>query len=381
MGVETIGNTILNLRRKKGVTQEKLAEFIGVTKTSVSKWETGTTLPDIQILPILASYFDVSVDELIGYVPMLGREQIRFEYQRLAAAFANDPFAEVIRECEGMIKKYYSCYSFLQQMLVLLLNHAALASSEQEKEKVFAMAFDLCEHILTECQDVGICKNVIALKGMFNLQLGRADLVIEEIEEETLDVNRVDDMGTLLTLAYLMAGKTEEAGKSAQIGMYRSLMDLIGYGLRLLDAKGEDVQYGMSVLQRLDKLLEDFSVLELSPNTVAGYEYQAAVYLANRAVQRKDMEEEIEIEKKIFERLEHYVAAAKRMFAENMKLHGDAFFYYLDEWFEGLELGTESVRCEHSVRESAVQGFLHPAFTKLKDQKRLQKLMEEISNA
>ncbi len=70
--------------RKKGITQEALAEFVEVTKTSVSKWETGTTLPDIQILPLLASYFEVSVDELIGYVPMLSKEQISFQYHRLA---------------------------------------------------------------------------------------------------------------------------------------------------------------------------------------------------------------------------------------------------------------------------------------------------------
>ncbi len=44
MGVEGIGNNILTLRRKKGVTQEVLADFIGVTKTSVSKWETGDSL-------------------------------------------------------------------------------------------------------------------------------------------------------------------------------------------------------------------------------------------------------------------------------------------------------------------------------------------------
>ncbi len=43
MGVEGIGNNILTLRRKKGVTQEVLADFIGVTKTSVSKWETGVS--------------------------------------------------------------------------------------------------------------------------------------------------------------------------------------------------------------------------------------------------------------------------------------------------------------------------------------------------
>ncbi len=62
---ENLGNTICRLRRKKGVTQETLADFIGVTKASVSKWETGSTLPDIQVLPLLAVFFEVTVDELV----------------------------------------------------------------------------------------------------------------------------------------------------------------------------------------------------------------------------------------------------------------------------------------------------------------------------
>lgn len=52
MGVESIGTNILKLRRNKGVTQEALAEFIGVTKTSVSKWETGDNL---------AGYSDITI--------------------------------------------------------------------------------------------------------------------------------------------------------------------------------------------------------------------------------------------------------------------------------------------------------------------------------
>ena len=75
MGVENLGNTICRLRRKKGVTQETLADFIGVTKASVSKWETGSTLPDIQVLPLLAVFFEVTVDELVGYVPMRSEER------------------------------------------------------------------------------------------------------------------------------------------------------------------------------------------------------------------------------------------------------------------------------------------------------------------
>ena len=58
---------IIRLRHEKKLTQEELADFIGVTKASVSKWEKGINTPDLMLLPQLAAYFDVTVDELIGY--------------------------------------------------------------------------------------------------------------------------------------------------------------------------------------------------------------------------------------------------------------------------------------------------------------------------
>ena len=45
-----------------------------VTKASVSKWETGQSYPDILLLPKLATFFNVTVDELIGYEPQLNRK-------------------------------------------------------------------------------------------------------------------------------------------------------------------------------------------------------------------------------------------------------------------------------------------------------------------
>ena len=70
-------DNLVKLRHSKKITQEELAEFIGVTKASVSKWETRQSLPDILLLPKLASFFGVSVDELLGYEPQLGKEQIQ----------------------------------------------------------------------------------------------------------------------------------------------------------------------------------------------------------------------------------------------------------------------------------------------------------------
>lgn len=61
-----IGEQIRALRIQKKITQEILAEEMGVTVGAVSKWESGATLPDVQMLCSLADYFDVTTDKLLG---------------------------------------------------------------------------------------------------------------------------------------------------------------------------------------------------------------------------------------------------------------------------------------------------------------------------
>lgn len=62
-----IGLKIKELRKKRGVTQEQLAQSIGVSFQAVSKWENGVALPDITLVTVLASYFGVSTDELLDF--------------------------------------------------------------------------------------------------------------------------------------------------------------------------------------------------------------------------------------------------------------------------------------------------------------------------
>lgn len=61
---------IAQLRKLAGVSQQELAQHLGVTFQSVSKWETKASLPDIGLLPEIASFFQVSVDEVLGLVPI-----------------------------------------------------------------------------------------------------------------------------------------------------------------------------------------------------------------------------------------------------------------------------------------------------------------------
>ena len=61
-----LGRVIKRLRIEHSITQEELAEYLGISFQAVSKWETGTTLPDITLLPKLAAFFGIRIDELFS---------------------------------------------------------------------------------------------------------------------------------------------------------------------------------------------------------------------------------------------------------------------------------------------------------------------------
>ena len=60
-----IGGFLKDLRKEKGITQEQLAEKLGVSGRTISRWETGYNMPDISLLVEIAEYFDVSIPEII----------------------------------------------------------------------------------------------------------------------------------------------------------------------------------------------------------------------------------------------------------------------------------------------------------------------------
>ena len=61
-----IAANIAKLRRERGMTQEALAEVIGVSSQTISKWENSTTWPDVALLPVIADVFGVTIDALYG---------------------------------------------------------------------------------------------------------------------------------------------------------------------------------------------------------------------------------------------------------------------------------------------------------------------------
>lgn len=67
MNTINIGSKIKKLRRQKNISQEVLGQYLGISFQAISKWENGTAMPDIAMIPAIASFFEISTDELFDY--------------------------------------------------------------------------------------------------------------------------------------------------------------------------------------------------------------------------------------------------------------------------------------------------------------------------
>lgn len=142
-----LGRVLSENRRRKGVTQDELAEFMGVSKAAVSKWETESTYPDILLLPRLAAYFDMSIDELMGYEPQMDREEIRKTHRMLSEKFTTHPFEAALEQCRKYAREYYSCYPLVFQVGSLMVNHVMMAKTPEEGERVIKEAVQLFRRV------------------------------------------------------------------------------------------------------------------------------------------------------------------------------------------------------------------------------------------
>ena len=81
--MKTIGNKIKELRRSKGMSQKDIADKLGVTSQAVSKWENDGSLPEMTMLPDIASLFGIQIDDLFEYSTEKRYESIEKKLQFL----------------------------------------------------------------------------------------------------------------------------------------------------------------------------------------------------------------------------------------------------------------------------------------------------------
>ncbi len=181
-----IGENIKRLRLAKQITQEQLSLTMGVSCAAVSKWERAETLPDITLLPILANYFGVSIDELMGY----DADGIEKEIQNYFELRQQLRQQGKMKECIELSQKAYWLYSYdlrvaNQYMWDMAGDYADNdASFLLEKKEEFSK---ICHRILEESKDIGLRLDAVNMQAKLLYAEGKQQQAVELYQNEFPD--------------------------------------------------------------------------------------------------------------------------------------------------------------------------------------------------
>ena len=135
-----IGAFLKELRRKKGITQEELAEKLGVSGRTISRWETGSNMPDISLLLEIAAFFDVSIPEIIKGERK--SENMQEEVKEIAETMSDYASAEK----EKLLKSIR--YMSILGLIALLIHMALEETGVYDRNSVFRYAYGISEALI-----------------------------------------------------------------------------------------------------------------------------------------------------------------------------------------------------------------------------------------
>ena len=353
-------------RKEKKITQDELANYLGVSKAAISKWETAQSYPDITMLPHIATYFDITIDELIGYEPQMESIEIKKLYHKLSHQFAKEPFDIVYERCNEITKKYYSCFPLLLQIGILLLNHSMLAGSPQKTQKVIEQDKQLFERVKSETDDVHVAKQALYLEAYCCLMQNNPAEVLVLLEGT--DTLSMSNRG-LFAQAFYMMGNIPKAKEKIQMQLYENIGEIFGAFPMLFALNTDNPVKLDECVERALALEKVFAVKRFHPAIVITMLLSAAGTYAT-----------INNKEKTLELLEEYAkVSASGIFP--FKLHGDEFFDMVDGALANLDLGTEMVRSEETVKQSMLQGVtLNPVFQQYSNDVRFKSVVKMLES-
>ncbi len=172
-----IGTIIKKLRTENNITQDILATAVGVTPQAISRWESEGGYPDIELLPALADFFAVSIDELLGY-KLSEREgeleKVKKEIDRLSEV---GTIEECIAFARNAISRYPADHEIKENLAVCLYH----LWDENHDPNLFREIENLCSSVATECNDYDIRYDALNLLIIIYGKTGQTDKAMQAV--------------------------------------------------------------------------------------------------------------------------------------------------------------------------------------------------------
>ena len=223
----SLSDNIRFLRKQRKMTQEKLAEALGVTVGAVYKWESGQSQPELNMLVNMADFFDISVDALLGY---------RIKDNRLESALERintycqslDPIA--ISEAEKVLCKYPHSFRAVYECAKVFLVYGTSSHDAQQLKRALGL-FEQSKMLLSQNDDPRISDATICGdQSVIWLLLGEQKKCIEVLKKNNAGGIFSGDIGAFLSM---YGDIPEEAGpflsEALLSGVSTLFTTIIGY--------------------------------------------------------------------------------------------------------------------------------------------------------
>ena len=154
-----IGKVIRTLRFKNDVTQEDLANHLGVSMQAVSRWENGACYPDLELIPVIAAYFDVTTDQLLCVEVFATKEKEEEIISQWTQAFKNAEHEKALNIINDALKSMPTNYRLMISKVTSLIVLAGILEEKNHKkemQRMLSKAEDLCRLIISKCSDNNI---------------------------------------------------------------------------------------------------------------------------------------------------------------------------------------------------------------------------------
>lgn len=348
-------------RHKANITQDQLANHMGVSKSSISKWETGNSYPDIELLPKLATLFNISVDELIGYEPQLSQSTINRIYHELADEMAEDPLV-ALQHCEEYVKKYYACFPFLYQVALLYLNHCFLF---EDKMMLLMKAKELCQRIQKESDDSILIKDSVSLEAIISTLTNHPEETLALLGEEIRPFSQDSE---LIAFSFQQLGNAEKANEILQVCMYQHLIYLIQDTNTLIMMRLDYPEFCKQSLERLFAVANAYQMDDLHMITAI------QLYLAAASVYIKlhDTDNALTM-------IEHYTRVILNSDIQHLVIHGDAYFTQIADWLKEQKIDPKAPIGTATMKESVIATLTsNPIFDDIQEEFRFRTCVEKL---
>lgn len=176
----SIGENIKLLRKSKEITQEQLAEMLNVSCQSVSRWELGICYPDMELLPMLAEIFEITVDKLLGVDSIAEKKKVEEYLNRFQVAISQGKIDECISVAREGVNEYPNNFCLLNKLMYALFisgdDTGNISNWKENAEKYDDEITSLGERIMKFCPDQDIRLEAIARLAFNHCEHGRKEL-------------------------------------------------------------------------------------------------------------------------------------------------------------------------------------------------------------